>query len=128
MSSKKKSTPKIKSSQKGNFLLASGSDARQSGMRVIAVGTLRNFWKEHTDAEQALKSWFKEASENRWQEPGDIKKRYPSADILPGNRVVFNIKGNHYRLIVKIHYNTGIVYIRFVGTHAEYDKIDAETI
>lgn len=60
--------------------------------------------------------------------PRDILDRYRSADILSGNRVVFNIKGNRYRLIVKIHYNTGIVYIRFIGTHAEYDRIDAETI
>ncbi len=64
----------------------------------------------------------------QWRTPQDILDHYRSADILPGNRVVFNIKGNQYRLVVKIHYNTGIVYIRFVGTHAEYDKVDAETI
>ena len=97
-------------------------------MRIIAVGTLREFWKSHADAEQPLNSWYKEAIDTRWLEPNDIKQRYPSADILPDNRVVFNIKGNTYRLIVKIHYNTGIVYIRFVGTHAAYDKINAETI
>jgi len=97
-------------------------------MRVIAHRALREFWEEHADAEQSLKSWFKEATDTRWKEPNDIKRLYPSADILPGNRIVFNIKGNTYRLIVKIHYNTGIVFIRFVGTHAEYDKIDAETI
>ncbi len=97
-------------------------------MRVIAVRTLRDFWETHADAEQPLKSWYQEATQTRWLEPNDVKRRYPSADILPGNRVVFNIKGNNYRLIVKIHYNTGIVFIRFVGTHAEYDKIDAETI
>jgi mRNA interferase HigB len=62
----------------------------------------------------------KEAEDARWQSPADIKARYRSADFLPGNRVVFNIKGNHYRLVVKIHYNTGVVYIRFVGTHEEY--------
>jgi mRNA interferase HigB len=97
-------------------------------MRVISVRTLREFWQGHRDAEGALKSWYAEAKSAQWRLPDDIKHRYPSADILPGNRVVFNIKGNNYRLVVKIHYNTGIVYIRFVGTHAEYNKIDAETI
>ncbi|MEO5914329.1 MAG: type II toxin-antitoxin system HigB family toxin [Luteolibacter sp.] len=97
-------------------------------MRIIEVKTLREFWTTHADAEQALKSWFKEATATRWNGPNDIKQHYPSADILPGNRIIFNIKGNTYRLIVKMHYNTGIVYIRFVGTHAEYDKINAATI
>jgi mRNA interferase HigB len=128
MSAKKKSTPKKKSSLKGNPGLDQTEDPRQGGMRIIAVKTLREFWESHADAEQPLKSWYKEATDTRWNEPNDIKQRYPSADILPGNRIVFNIKGNAYRLIVKIHYNTGIVFIRFVGTHAEYDKIDAETI
>lgn len=78
--------------------------------------------------EDALKAWYYEARYAAWKTPDDIKQRYGSADILPDNRVVFNIKGNNYRLVVKIHYNMGIVYIRFVGTHTEYDKIDAETI
>lgn len=128
MSSKKKTPKYRKSSQLGNFPLANPPKKQQGGMRIIAVKTLREFWESHADAEQALKSWYKEATDTRWHEPNDIKLRYPSADILPDNRVVFNIKGNTYRLIVKIHYNTGIVFIRFVGTHAEYDKIDAETI
>ncbi|RYD46193.1 MAG: type II toxin-antitoxin system HigB family toxin [Verrucomicrobiaceae bacterium] len=97
-------------------------------MRIIAVKTLRDFWEVHADAEQPLKSWYKEAIKAAWNEPNIIKQRYPSADVLPGNRIVFNIKGNAYRLIVRIHYNTGIIFIRFVGTHAEYDKINAETI
>ena len=97
-------------------------------MRIISRGTLRDFWQIHADAEQALRAWFHEASEAKWSTPKAIKQAYPSADILPGNRIVFNIKGNHYRLIVKIHYNTGILFIRFVGTHAEYDKIDATII
>lgn len=97
-------------------------------MRIIARKTLRCFYETHADAKSALEAWFHEAEAAEWDDPQDIKKRYPSADILPGNRVVFNIKGNTYRLIVKIHYNTGIVFIRFVGTHAEYDKIDATTI
>jgi mRNA interferase HigB len=97
-------------------------------MRIISRGTLRDFWAAHADSEQALRAWFHEASEAAWLTPAAIKHAYPSADILPNNRIVFNIKGNHYRLIVKIHYNTGIVFIRFIGTHAEYDKINATTI
>jgi mRNA interferase HigB len=119
---------KKKSSQKGNFSVASDPQSGQGGMRIIALKTLREFWEGHEDAEESLKAWYQEALRSKWSEPNDIKKRYPSADIIPGNRIVFNIKGNTYRLIVKIHYNTGIVYIRFVGTHAEYDKVDAETI
>lgn len=97
-------------------------------MRIISRGTLRDFWATHADAEQALRAWFHEASVADWITPAAIKHAYPSADILPGNRIVFNIKGNNYRLIVKIHYNTGLIFIRFIGTHAEYDKIDATTI
>ena len=97
-------------------------------MRVFSRGTLLQFWEQHSDAEATLKAWYAEASHARWQGPQDILDHYRSADILPNNRVVFNIKGNQYRLVVKIHYNTSIVYIRFINTHAEYDKIDAETI
>jgi mRNA interferase HigB len=97
-------------------------------MRVLSRKTLRDFYEKHAEAKAPLESWFHEASGGAWTGPQNIKKRYPSADILPGNRGVFNIKGNTYRLIVKIHYNTGIVFIRFVGTHAEYDKIDATTV
>lgn len=97
-------------------------------MRVIARKTLRDFYKTHAAAKSPLEAWFHEAAAAKWDGPKEIKKRYPSADILPGNRVVFNIKGNIYRLIVKIHYNTGVVFIRFIGPHAEYDKIDATTI
>ncbi len=97
-------------------------------MRVIARKTLKDFWRAHADAEQPLKAWFAEASATKWKSFQDIKKSYRSADVLPGNRVVFDIKGNRYRLIVKIHYNTGIVFIRFIGTHAEYDRINASTI
>jgi len=97
-------------------------------MRVIARKTLRDFWKQHAAAEQQLKAWFYEAEAAEWKSFEDIKLRYRSADVLAGNRVVFNIKGNTYRLVVKVHYNRGLVFIRFVGTHAEYDKIDAKTI
>ena len=97
-------------------------------MHIISVKTLQTFWRSHPDIEQALKAWHAEAKKSSWKTPDDIKKRYRGADFLPGNRVVFNIKGNTYRLVVKIHYNTGYVFIRFIGTHAQYDRIDAETI
>ncbi len=97
-------------------------------MRIVAIKTLQQFWSKHRDAEQSLKAWYAEAADAQWRTPQDILARFGSADFLAGNRVVFNIKGNQYRLVVKIHYNTGIVTIRFIGTHAEYDRIDAETI
>ncbi|WP_276498679.1 type II toxin-antitoxin system HigB family toxin [Pontibacter litorisediminis] len=97
-------------------------------MRVIAKRTLRDFWEKHADSEQQLKAWYSEAEQAEWKSPNDIKKDYPSASILEDNRMVFNIKGNNYRLIVRINYKYGIVWIRFVGTHAEYDKIDATKI
>ena len=125
---KREPNPTKNGSQKGNLGLDAGAESRNRPIRVIAVSTLRDFWEHHADAEQALKAWYKEATSSRWSEPNDIKKGFPSADVIPGNRMVFNIKGNTYRLIVKIHYNTGIVFIRFIGTHAEYDKIDAESI
>ena len=97
-------------------------------MRVISRKTLKNLWEKHADAEQPLKAWFHETKIAHWKSFKDIKARYRSADVLPGNRVIFNLKGNTYRLIVLLHYNTGIVFIRFIGTHAEYDKINATII
>lgn len=97
-------------------------------MRVIAKRTLREFWEKHGDSEQQLKAWYNEVEQADWKTPNEIKKEYPSASILEDNRIVFNIKGNHYRLIVRINYKYGIVWIRFVGTHAEYDKVDATKI
>ncbi len=97
-------------------------------VRVISKKTLRDFWVKHRDCEERLKSWHKEAEEATWKTPKDIKKEYPSASFLADNRVVFNIKGNNYRLIVKINYDYSIVWIRFIGTHTEYDKINALTI
>jgi mRNA interferase HigB len=94
-------------------------------MRIIARKTLKDFWEQHADAEQPLKAWFHETRAADWKSFSDIKADYRSADLLPGNRVVFNIKGNTYRLIVRIHFNTRIVFIRFIGTHAAYDKVDA---
>jgi mRNA interferase HigB len=97
-------------------------------VRVIAKKTLREFWIKHSDCEDQLKSWHKEAIEAFWNSPQDIKNDYPSASFLQDNRVVFNIKGNKYRLIVKINYDFAMIWIRFIGTHAEYDKINASTI
>lgn len=97
-------------------------------MRIIAKKILREFWETHPDSEQQLKSWFQETSKSEWSNPNHIKKEYPSASFLADNRVVFNIKGNNYRLIVKLNYDYKIVWIRFIGTHAEYDKINANKI
>jgi mRNA interferase HigB len=97
-------------------------------MRLITHRTIRKFWEKHTDAEAALRGWSRFVKRAEWECFNDIKKDFQSADVIPGNRVVFNVKGNHYRIVVKIHYNTGFVFVRFIGTHAEYDKVDAETV
>jgi mRNA interferase HigB len=97
-------------------------------MRVIAVSTLRAFWARFPDAEQPLKAWYEEAKSAAWTQPAEIKAQYRSASVLKNRRVVFNIKGNEYRLIVAIAYKLQIVYVEFVGTHKEYDAVDAETI
>jgi len=94
-------------------------------MRVIAKGQLVRYWEKHPDAEQPLKAWHDEAIKTTWKTPQDIKNQYSSASILARNRVVFNIKGNRYRLIVAVAYQFGALYIKFIGTHAEYDKINA---
>lgn len=97
-------------------------------MRVIAVGTLRRFWERHADAEQSLKAWHDEAKHAEWKKPADIRARYSTASFVGSNRVVFNIKGNEYRLIAAVAYRFQAVYIKFVGTHVEYDRIDAATV
>jgi mRNA interferase HigB len=97
-------------------------------MRIIARRTLREFWEVYPDAEQPLKAWFAEATKAQWQSPNDIKQSYRNASIVGNNRVVFNIKGNDYRLIVYVRYDLGILFIRFIGTHRDYDKVDATTI
>ncbi|KOF02433.1 toxin RelE [Roseivirga seohaensis subsp. aquiponti] len=97
-------------------------------MRVIAKKILRDFWTLHADSEDQLKTWYKEASKASWSNPVDIKEEYAKASILKGGRIVFNICGNKYRLVVDINYLRQWVFIRFIGTHSEYDKIDANTI
>jgi mRNA interferase HigB len=97
-------------------------------VRVVAKRVLRDFWELHPDSELPLKAWHEAVKDARWLCPAHVKARYLSASILRGNRVVFNICGNRYRLVVRIWYEAGIVYVRFLGTHAEYDDIDAQTI
>ena len=97
-------------------------------MRVIAKSTLREFWQVHPDAEEPLLAWFREVEHEDWDTPAKVKQKYRSASIVGNDRVVFNIKGNTYRLVVRINYPYRIVYIRFVGTHAEYDEVDVEEI
>ena len=101
---------------------------KNNHLRVVAKKILRDFWEIHGDCEQQLKSWFQEASTAEWKNPNQIKLDYPSASILNDNRIVFNIKGNNYRLIVKVTYEYQMIWIRFIGTHAEYDKINANEI
>lgn len=97
-------------------------------MRVIAKKHLVDYWKKHPDAEQQLKSWYDEAVKAEWKTPQDIKNHYANASFVGHNRVVFNIKGNDHRLIVAVAYRLGAVYIKFVGTHRQYDKINAATV
>ena len=97
-------------------------------MRIIAKRTLREFWERHPDAEEPLLAWYREVEKEDWDQPSQIKEKYRSASFVKGNRVVFNIKGNDYRLVVKINYPYRVVYVRFVGTHADYDAIDVEEV
>lgn len=97
-------------------------------MRIITKRKLQDFWQKETGAEQQLKAWYHEARQAEWLTPNDIKEKYRNASILGNNRVVFNICGNKYRLVVKVEYRIKFIYIRFVGTHREYDEIDAEAI
>lgn len=91
-------------------------------MKVLGRDKLVDFSHKHADAKKALDVWFNEAQAANWQTSQDIKNRYSSASFLESNRVIFNIKGNNYRLVVKVRYENGVVLIEWVGTHAEYDK------
>ena len=97
-------------------------------MRIIAKSTLRTFWERHPNAEEPLLAWYRETEKADWANPAQVKAQYRSASFVGENRVVFNIKGNDYRLVVKINYPYRVVYVRFVGTHAEYDKIDVREV
>ncbi|MEN0616411.1 type II toxin-antitoxin system HigB family toxin [Klebsiella indica] len=97
-------------------------------MKIISVKNLKDFWAEYPDAEQPLRAWVDEATKADWKTPAEMKEQYRSASILKNRRVVFNIKGNNYRLIVAIAYQRGWMFVKFIGTHRQYDAIDAETI
>lgn len=97
-------------------------------MRIIAKKTLRDFWEIHTDSCKDLEEWYGIASRSEWSSPHAIKQTFPKASIVANNRVVFNIGGGNYRLVVKFAYRTRIGFIRFIGTHKEYDKVDVAII
>ncbi len=97
-------------------------------MRVVKEKTLREYWERHADIRGPLEAWYEHVRRVSWATPQNVQRDYGDDVILPGNRAVFNIKGKAYRLVVQIHYKSGIVFIRFIGTHAEYDRIDATTI
>lgn len=99
-------------------------------MRIIAVSTLREFWTQpgRGDAEQPLRTWVQVVKAANWSKPTDVKQMFRSADILRNGRAIFDIGGNKYRLVVAIHYRGKRIYVRFIGTHSEYDKVNAETI
>ncbi|MBV5295368.1 MAG: type II toxin-antitoxin system HigB family toxin [Curvibacter lanceolatus] len=99
-------------------------------MHIVALRNLESFWRQThcRDAEGPLKAWLAEARAAHWSSPQDVKRQYANASIIANNRVVFNIKGNDYRLIVAIAYKMQYVYVKFVGTHAEYDRVDATVV
>src|SRR5262245_59557472 len=97
-------------------------------MRIVAKSRLAAFWERFPQAKESLLAWYREVEKEDWDDPAKVKEKYRSASIIKGSRVVFNIKGNDYRLVVKINYPYRMVYVRFVGTHVEYDKINAAEV
>lgn len=97
-------------------------------MRIFSKKTLVQFYEIHATAEGSLKAWFSEVDQADWQKPGDVIAHFPTANIITGKRVVFNIKGNSYRLVADVEYSKKFVFIVWIGTHADYDKIDVKTI
>ena len=97
-------------------------------MHLVSLPPLLSFIATHSDARQSVLAWCDEVKKARWRQPADIKTQYAHASILKNRRVVFNLKGNDYRLIVAVAYNNGFVFVKFIGTHAEYDLIDANTV
>lgn len=100
-------------------------------MRIIALSTLRGFWEsrpEHFDAKEPILAWYRHTAKADWSSSSAVKADFGTASILKEGRVVFNLGGNKYRLVVKINYAYRVVYVRFIGTHLEYDRIDAQTI
>ncbi|MCK5510218.1 type II toxin-antitoxin system HigB family toxin [Candidatus Parcubacteria bacterium] len=99
-------------------------------MRIISIKTIKDFWEKpkYKDSEQALRAWFFEVKKEEWKSPNDVKNKYKNASVVGNGRIVFNVKGNKYRLIVAIRYKFKIVFIRFIGTHSEYDRINEKNI
>jgi mRNA interferase HigB len=97
-------------------------------MRLIAVSRLKAFWAKYPDSEQPLRSWFYMVQAANWKKPTDITAQFTTASVLKSRRVVFNIKGNDYRLVVAVAYKLGVVYVKFIGTHRQYDRIDADNV
>lgn len=97
-------------------------------MRIFSRRTLRDYWTRHADAQEPLAAWHKQVERADWSKPADVTELFPTASILPNNRVVFRISGNSYRLVVEIFYEGRMVFVKFVGTHAEYDRINAEEV
>lgn len=97
-------------------------------MRIIAISQLKKFWQKYPESEQSFLAWIDEAKRANWQTPAEIKAQYRHVSILKSRRIVFNIKGNDYRLVVAVAYRYGALYIKFVGTHAQYDTVDANTV
>jgi len=97
-------------------------------MRIVAKRALREFWEQFPETQEPLLAWYREVEKEDWDGPAKVKEKYRSASIIKGSRVVFNIKGNDYRLVVKVNYPYRMIYIRFVGTHAEYDKTNVEEV
>jgi mRNA interferase HigB len=97
-------------------------------MRIIAIKTLKEFWETHTDAETGLKNWYERISKATYQTPAEVVNDFKGADFVGNTRIVFNVAKNKFRLIAAFRYDKQICWIKFVGTHSEYDKIDAETV
>ena len=100
------------------------------GVRIIARKTLKTFWEKsaYRDSEQPLRAWFAEAKKARWRTPQHVRAQYRSASVVGNGRVVFNIGGNKYRLVVAVRYDIGVLFVRFIGTHQQYDQIKAEEV
>lgn len=105
-----------------------GTNQGDLPVHVISTKTLVDYYKEHAGARSSLEAWVYEAQNAHWKSPKDIKVKYPSASFLSDNRVVFNIQGNHFRLMVRVNYNSETLFVKFIGTHAEYDKKKMEDI
>lgn len=97
-------------------------------MRIISRKTLREFWERHPDARKPLEAWYSDVKNSQWKTPIEVKRIYQNASFIANNRIVFNIKGNQYRIVVAVAFKVGIVFIRFVGTHEEYDRIEASRV